>query len=136
MSSASQPLSTTERNKQLVLRWFREVWNEGRRETVSELFLDDAVLHDGGHTMRGPKEFLVFYDNLRAQFTDFRISPVVDLAEGDHVCLHWVATFRHKESGRPMHITGTSVVRVADGRMVEAWQNWDAAGLQAQLSAQ
>jgi hypothetical protein len=30
MSSAAQPFSTPEQNKQLVLRWFDEVWNQGR----------------------------------------------------------------------------------------------------------
>ena len=30
---------------------------------------------------------------------------------------------------------GISIVRVKDGRFIEAWQNWDAAGLAAQLSA-
>jgi len=134
MSATGQPLSRLERNKQLVVRWFEEVWNQGKRETISKLFHEHGVIHDGARDFRGPRDFFVFYDDLQAQFTDFHITPVVVLAEDDLVCIHWSADFRHKPSGKPIHITGTSVVRVDAGRFVEAWQNWDAAALQAQLS--
>lgn len=136
MSAANQPFSLLERNKQLVVRWFEEVWNRGNRNTISELLHDDGILHDGPQNFRGPHEFSVFHDNLRTQFDNFRIAPVVVLAEDALVCCHWSADFRHRQSGKPIHITGTSVVRVEAGRFVEAWQNWDAASLQAQLNAQ
>ena len=132
--SSSQPISLLERNKRIVVRWFEEVWNQGKRDTISELFHHHGVIHDGPRDFRGPREFVVFYDDLRAQFTDFHIVPVVILAEDDLVCMHWSAGFRHKASGKPIHITGTSTVRIEGGRFVEAWQNWDAAALQAQLS--
>ena len=136
MSAAGQPLSLLERNKQLVVHWFEEVWNRGNRNTISELLHDDGILHDGSRTFRGPHEFSVFYDDLRAQFDSFHIAPIVVLAEDDLVCMHWSADMRHKASGRPIHITGTSVVRIEAGRFVEAWQNWDSAGVEAQLAAQ
>jgi len=135
MSSASQPLSTQEQNKHLVLRWFEEVWNQGRRETIFELFPADAVLHDGETNFRGPEEFCRFYDTLRSQFSDFRITPIVTLAEGDLACLHWRDDFRHTATAQPIQVTGTSVVRVENGRLTEAWQNWDAASLNAQLAS-
>jgi hypothetical protein len=136
MSTAGQPLSLLERNKQLVVRWFEEVWNRGNRDAIPELLHSDGVLHDGARDLLGPRDFFVFYDDLRTQFADFRITPVVILAEDDLVCMHWSADFRHKQSGKAMHISGTSVVRVEADRFVEAWQNWDAAGLQAQLTSQ
>jgi predicted SnoaL-like aldol condensation-catalyzing enzyme len=135
MSSSAQPLSLQEQNKHLVIRWFEEVWNQGRRETITELFPDNAILHDGANHFHGPKEFFPFYDSLCSQFSDFRIVPVLTIAEGDHVCLHWAATFLDRKSGQPLNITGTSLCRVENGRFAEAWQNWDAAGLQAQLTA-
>lgn len=135
MSSATHPLSPEEQNKHLVLRWFEEVWNQGRRETIFELFPDTGILHDGPRDMRGPNEFCAFYDQLRADFADFAISPVVSLSEGDLTCLHWTAEFVHKPTSRRIKITGTSIVRVEDGLFTEAWQNWDAAHLAAELAA-
>ena len=71
MSSAAQPISTPEQNKQLVLRWFDEVWNQGRRETIFELFPEGSHLYDGAAKLSGPDEFCRFYDGLRADFSDF-----------------------------------------------------------------
>jgi predicted SnoaL-like aldol condensation-catalyzing enzyme len=125
--------TTAEQNKQIMVRWFEEVWNQGRRETIYELFAKEGVLHDGSTTFRGPDEFCKFYDALRSQFSDFRATPVVSLAEGDLACLHWSLTFRHKTAENPLRVTGTSVVRFENGQLIEAWQNWDAASLAVQL---
>ena len=134
MSASPQSISTLEQNKQLTVRWFEEVWNQGNRDVIAQLFAADAVLYDGSAVIRGPAEFEAFYDRLRAQFCDFRISPVILLAEGDLACIHWNAVFKHIPTDKPAHVTGTSIVRIKDGRFVEAWQNWDAAGMAAQLS--
>src|SRR3974377_1788426 len=98
MSTAGQPLSLLERNKQLVVHWFEEVWNRGNRNAIPELLHSDGVLHAGSRDLHGPRDFFVFYDDLRAQFTDFRITPVVVLAEDDLVCVRWSAAFRHHQS--------------------------------------
>jgi len=135
MSHANAP-SSLELNKALVIRWFDEVWNLGRQETIKELFAARGVLHDGASTYHGPEEFTVFFDELRAEFSKFSIRPIVALAEGDLACVHWSANFVHTLSGTPMRLTGTSVVRISDGQFVEAWQNWDAAELAAQLQSE
>lgn len=132
--SASQTITSLDQNKQLVIRWFEEVWNKGNRDTIAQLFAPDGVIYDGATLIRGPLEFEKFYDRLRAQFSNFKISPVLALAEGDLVCVHWFSELKHNATGKDAQITGTSIVRIRDGRFVEAWQNWDAAGLAAQLS--
>ena len=136
MSSASQPLTTLEQNKMLVHRWFEEVWNQSRRETIFELLAEGSVLHDGAHDIGGPEEFASFHDRLRSQFSDFHITPQVTLAERDRVCVHWSCSLVHTATRKPLHITGTSVVHIENGRFVEAWQNWDAAHLHTQLTGQ
>lgn len=135
MSSTAQPLSLQEQNKHLVIRWFEEVWNQGRRETIFELFLADAILHDGQNQIHGPEAFCRFQDSIRAEFTDFHFSPVIALAESDLACVHWAAELRHTATSRTLKITGTSVVRIQNGRFTEAWQNWDSAGLTAQIAS-
>ncbi len=134
MSASPQSITTLEQNKQLAVRWFEEVWNQGNRDAIAKLFAPDGVLYDGSTVIRGPAEFEAFYDRLRAQFSDFRISPVILVAEGDLACIHWNASFKQTSSDKPAHVTGTSIVRIKDGRFVEAWQNWDAASLAAQLA--
>lgn len=132
--SASHSVTTLDQNKQLVIRWFEEVWNQGNRDTIAQLFAPDGVLYDGDRIIRGPAEFEKFYDRLRAVFSNFKISPVLALAEGDLACVHWFSECKHNATGKTAHVTGTSIVRIKEGRFVEAWQNWDAAGMGAQLA--
>jgi predicted SnoaL-like aldol condensation-catalyzing enzyme len=136
MSSASHSVTTLDQNKMLVVRWFEEVWNQGRRETIFELFAEGGVIHDGPRDIRGPEEFARFYDALHAQFSDFKITPVLSLAEGDRACMHWSSSMTHTTTGKSLEITGTSIVRIENGKFVEAWQNWDAAHLFTQLTGQ
>jgi len=135
MSAAAQPQSILEENKRLAVRWFAEVWNEERREAISEIFAETCVLHDTGNDFRGPKEFAEFHDALRARFSQFSIQPILTLAEGDLAAIHWSADFVETATGKRVHVTGTSIVRCKDGQFVEAWQNWDQAGLAAQLAS-
>jgi predicted SnoaL-like aldol condensation-catalyzing enzyme len=135
MSSAAQPLTTTEENKRLVVRWFEEVWNQARREAIAELFAENAVLRSGAVQYRGPAEFEKFYDALRERFSDFSIHPVVTLAEGDLAAIHWSADSVETSTGKRLHVTGTSICRCKDGQIHEAWENWDQAGLAAQLAS-
>lgn len=126
--------SILEANKALVVRWFDEVWNQSRREAIKELFAVDGVLHDGAKLYRGPEEFCGFHDALREEFSNFSIRPIISLAEGDLACVHWSASFVQTATGKPVHLTGTSIVRIRNGQFVEAWQNWDAAALAAQIA--
>jgi predicted SnoaL-like aldol condensation-catalyzing enzyme len=133
---SASAVTSLDQNKQLVIRWFEEVWNQGNRDTIAQLFAPDGILHDGDRIIRGPAEFEKFYDRLRAVFSNFKISPVLALAEGDLACVHWFSECKHIATGKNVQITGTSIVRIKDGRFVEAWQNWDAAGMAAQLSSE
>jgi predicted SnoaL-like aldol condensation-catalyzing enzyme len=135
MATHPQPLSATEQNKHLVHRWFEEVWNQGNTAVIAELFAPDCILHEGAQQIRGPQEFMRFHDTLREQFTDFRVTSGISLAEGDLASLRWTVECRDKSSGKSVTATGISIVRIKAGRFVEAWQNWDQAGVAAQLSA-
>lgn len=132
--SATQPLSATDLSKHLVLRWFEEVWNQSRRDTIFELLSPECVIYDGDTPIRGHHGFAAFYDRLHSEFTDFCITPGIVLAEGDLASLRWSVSARHKASGKLTQVSGISIVRIRDGKFVEAWQNWDAAGLAAQLT--
>ena len=89
---------------------------------------------DGSQEYRGPEEFARFHDALRAQFSNFKITPIVTVAEDDRVCVHWSCSMVQTATQKPLHLTGTSIVRIENGRFAEAWQNWDAAHLDHPLA--
>ena len=122
-----------EAQKTFAARWFEEVWNKSRREAIDEMFPEEAVLHDGSAEYRGPAEFKRFYDALREQLSDVRVTPLETISEGDMVCTRWSSTAKHSSTGKPLQVTGISILRFKDGRFVEAWQNWDQLGMLQQL---
>jgi len=131
---SASPASVLEHNKQLTRRWFDEVWNQSRREVIYDLFAQECVLYEGHTPIRGPQEFAAFHDRIRAQFDDVRITQGVTLAENDLVSLRWTVNAVHKGTGKKTSVSGISIVRIKDGRFIEAWQSWDAAAMAAQLS--
>ena len=136
---------SVEENIQLMRRWFKEVWNEGKTETIPALLAADAIgigeLEDGS-PLRGPAEFVPFVERIRGAFPDINI--VVEDAFGaeDKVVLRWSATMTHRgdhlgipASGMRVRIAGMSIARIRDKQIVEGWDNWDQLGMLKQIGA-
>jgi len=121
-------------------RWFEEVWNRGRREAIAEMMAPEAPLHEGGQTAYGPAGFYPFFDRMHASFSDMHITIEDSLVAGDKECVRWSCTMKHTgealglpATGKALHITGISIVRVERGLLAEAWQSWDMLGLIHQI---
>ncbi|MBZ5673339.1 MAG: ester cyclase [Acidobacteriia bacterium] len=135
----------SEANKALVRRWFEEVWNQGREETIDELFATNAVgygLGDTDVTTRGPAEFKIFANNLRGALPDIHMKIEDSIAEGDKVTVRLTVEGTHlgghlgvAPTGRRIRIAGIVVVRIASGQIVEGWNSWDQLGLLRQIGA-
>ncbi|HEV3334705.1 MAG TPA: ester cyclase [Bryobacteraceae bacterium] len=125
----------SETKEQAILRWFEEVWNQGRRQTIDELLDPACVIHDGPTTVTGPEEFKRFFDRMRASFSKIHVTPHEQVSGGDLVCLRWSAAMQVPDTGKEIRITGMSMIRFASGRFQEAWQNWDMVGMMEQLGS-
>ena len=133
----------SQENIDLCHRWFEEVWNKGRAEAVDELFAEDGLAHGlagQGGEMRGPSGFKPFLEQLRSAFPDIHITVEDTVAAGDKVAVRWVATMTHKgemlgvaATAKQATVTGISIVRIADGKIAEGWNNWDLMGLMQQI---
>jgi steroid delta-isomerase-like uncharacterized protein len=137
----------SEANKALVRRWFEEVWNKGREEAIDEMFAADGVAHglggegDGG--LRGPAGFKPLFEQFRGAYPDLNVRVEETVAEGDLVAAR--CTVRAVHSGgdqlgfaateQPVEFTGMCIVRVRDGQIVEAWNNFDFMTMFRQLGA-
>jgi steroid delta-isomerase-like uncharacterized protein len=131
----------SEANKAFASLWFEKVWNQGRRDVIAEMLAPDGVVHDGNETAKGPEGFYAFFDRMHAAFSDIHITIEFALAEGDNVCLRWSCTLRHTgdglglpATGKVVKTTGISIIRLADGKFAEGWQNWDMLGLMQQIT--
>ena len=90
----------SQQNRALAHRWFEEVWNQGREETIHELLAPDAVAHslsEPGVDARGQGDFLQFFLMMRGAFPDMKLVIEDTIAEGDKVVLQDL--FRFQEEG-------------------------------------
>jgi len=133
-------------NEALVRRWFDEVWNKGRGEAIDEMFAPDGVAHglsdDPSQPMRGPEAFKVFHTMFRQAFPDIIVTVEDTVSEGDKIACRCVVRGKHTGDSlgfaathSPMEITGMAMVRVKDGKIAEAWNNFDFMKMYKQLGA-
>ncbi len=129
-------MSKAEDNKAIVGRWFTEFWGETcNLSVVDAIAAPDMLLKYSLHEpRRGRADIKAFMTDFRAAFPDLEFRGTADLiAEGDHVVGQWEGGGTHTgpafsdflagslpaKSGRKMHFTGTTVLRLKDGKIVE-----------------
>jgi steroid delta-isomerase-like uncharacterized protein len=136
----------SEDNKALVRRWFEEVWNKGRADAIPEMLAAEGIVHglseDATNPLRGPAGFLPFHAQFREAFPDIEVVVEDQIAEGDMVATR--CSVRGKHSGdslgfaatqHPVEFTGVAITRIKDGKIVEAWNNFDFMKMYRQLGA-
>lgn len=123
-------------NKAIVGRWFAGFWgNPWNPAIVDELAAPDMLLQYSLHApRRGREDVRAFMLGFRAAFPDLSFGGAADLiAEGDYVVGRWVGGGTHTgpafsdflagalpaATGRKMHFTGTTVLRLENGKIAE-----------------
>jgi SnoaL-like polyketide cyclase len=120
--------------KEVLQTWFRRVWSEEDSAAIDELFVPDGEARGlGGHTLIGPEGFKQFHSALCAQLTDFVITIDKSLEVDDWISAICTLRARSRESQAPVEITGSVMIRIADGKLMEAYNHWDFIGMFAQL---
>lgn len=127
----------------LMRRWFDEIWNKARIESVDELLAEDALMWGIGRpnqSSRGGAEFKEFYHRQRSATPDVSITLDQVVQEGDTAFARWTATMTHTGDGfgvaptnKTITLCGMSACRVSNGKIVEGWNNWDQVGMARQL---
>src|ERR1700760_858434 len=132
----TQTKSKEEINKDIVGRWFTSFWGETcDLSIVDELAAPDMLLQYSLHEpRRGHEDLKAFMTGFRAAFPDLNFWGAADLiAEGEFVVGRWEGGGTHTgpafsdflvgalpaNTGRRMHFTGTTVLKLKDGKIVE-----------------
>lgn len=122
-------------NRVIAVRWFQQVWNERRTETIDELFGDDAVGHmEGGDQDRAG--FKTAREGLLDAFPDIQVKIEDTLADGEDVVVRWRVHATHTGGGLGLPATGRAVdfrgmtwMTFKDGVIVEGWDSWNLGAL-------
>jgi steroid delta-isomerase-like uncharacterized protein len=135
----------SEENRALIHRWFEEVWNKGRAEAIDELFAEEGIANgladESGAPLRGPGGFKPFFQKFRDAFPNIEVIVEDTIVEGDKVAARCRVLGTHQGEGlgfaatnMPVEFTGISIVRIRDGKIVEAWNNFDFMSMFQQLN--
>jgi steroid delta-isomerase-like uncharacterized protein len=134
-----------EENKAIARRFaeaLQKFFRTGDADLVDGVLAENVVQHISGmppeaQSLEGCKQLL---PTLRQAFPDTLLEVEDLVAEGDKVALRliWNATHQGELFGIPPtgnRATVTHVFRIADGKVVERWGEWDALGMMQQLGA-
>jgi predicted ester cyclase len=129
-------MSSAAENKAIIGRWFTEFWGKTCNiGVVDELASPDMLLQYSLHEpRRGRADIKAFMTDFRKAFPDLNFWGTADLiAEGDYVVGRWEGGGTHTgpafadflagslpaNTGRTMRFSGTTVLKVKDGRILE-----------------
>ena len=117
-------------NKQLVARFYQEIYQQWQMEKVSEYLSLDFVSHDWTAGMVGPDGFKAYYEVFRTAVPDAHYEVLDLVAENDRVVVRWQMTGTHvgefpgidiRPTGRPITLNGVAIYRIENNLMVERW---------------
>jgi steroid delta-isomerase-like uncharacterized protein len=127
-------------NAALSRRWFQEVWNDRRTETIWEMMAPEGVGHMEGVEVVGPEGFRPVHAAFLDALPDLHIEVEGIVADGDEVVVRWRATGTHDGDGLGVPRTGSRVEirgmtwhRYEGGKMVEGWDCWNHGALVSSL---
>ena len=132
----------SEENKALHTRAFEEGWNAGNLDVLDETDAPEDVLHDPSvpEDVRGVEAVKQFASMYLRAFPDLRFTIEEQLAEGDKVVTRWTSSATHQgelmgipATGNRTGVSGITISRLSEGKLVEDWNNWDTLGLMRQL---
>jgi predicted ester cyclase len=119
----------------LLHKWFDEVWNQGDENAIDRLMTNDSpakgILSDD--QPKGPEGFKIFFRDFRNQFHNIKVKVEDAISQDDIESARTTVTAIHTPSGKNVTFSGMCMVRVADGKIAEAWNNYDFLTLYQQL---
>ena len=139
-------MSVETQNAALATRWFEEVWNQRRTETVYELMAPDGIgvgQDSPGVTIASHADFIALHRRMLDAFGEFQLTADDIIASGDKVVVRWSCVAKHTgdslgfpATNKTVKFSGISIQQYNDGKLTRGWDNWDQLALHQQLNEQ
>ncbi|MBI1878033.1 MAG: ester cyclase [Chloroflexi bacterium] len=133
---------STEENKAVVRRLFDAINNglEAMSSAREDVFAPSMVCHVPGGQTVDYEAYAQFDQMMFAAFSDIQFTFEDLIAEGDKVVVRYTARSTHKgefqgipATGKSVSVTGIDIFRLANGKIVEMWVEFDQLGQLRQL---
>ena len=127
--------------KTIARRFLVDAFSDGKLDLLDGLLDSAYVDHDApAGTPSGIDGIRYLQTTFRDAFPDLRFTIEGQLAEGDKVATRYTLRGTHRGSlfgipatGKSIQISGISIYRIQDNKMIEAWVNYDMLGMLQQL---
>jgi predicted ester cyclase len=128
---AERSITMSDENKALVRRYYDEILNERKLETLAGYWADEQMIEP---VRRGCFSYFTAFPDLHCNVDEL-------IAEGDRVFCRSTMTGTHDgeykgipPTGRPISAESAEVFRIVDGRFAGYWCLANVAGLMRQLT--
>ena len=130
-------------NNEAAIREVLRLINDRNLDEAFKLYAPDYIYHGpGGQALRGRGAIRGLWEVFLTGFPD--LSATIDdlISEGDKLVLRWTVRGTHTgeflgiaATGNEVTLPVTEVFRLADGQLVEAWDQYDRLHLMQQIGA-
>jgi predicted ester cyclase len=129
--------------KTIIQQLLEEPW-KGNWGVIDEYVAPDYIGHDPAEPgpIRGIDGFKGNIQKYIDGFSDARITVDEQIAEGNKVATRWTGRGTHSgeiagiaPTGREVTVTGITIARIENGKLIEDHSTWDTLGMLVQLGA-
>jgi steroid delta-isomerase-like uncharacterized protein len=133
---------STQENKDLVSRWWEALNQHTAPQIIDDIYASDYILHDPSlaEPVQGVEGVRKFVTSVLSAFPDAHYTVESLIAEADRVAQHISVRGTHQAEFQGIPATGKQVAvwvivisRIANGKIVEEWQMFDALGMLKQM---
>jgi len=134
--------SSSDENRRTAIRFFEEVWNLRREQTIDDVLHPSLAGHMEGAEFTGTGPYKQARAAILSAFPDFQVTVEATAADADHVVVRWSARGTHTGPGfgidasqRRVSFRGMTWFTFSGGRVVEGWDSWNQGALLQSLQA-
>ncbi|MER6946066.1 ester cyclase [Nonomuraea sp. NPDC005983] len=122
--------------KDIVMRLYDEVLNQGKLDVVDEIFA--PTFTGTGPARPGPEGIKQLSEHIRSTLTEPHFDVQDMVAEGDKVATRWVLQGTHSgaffglpATNRPVEVRACVIFRIENNQIAEFWPVIDTSSLRA-----
>lgn len=133
---------SVEQSRQLITRYFEEVWNQGQLDVLDEIMAPDYVNHSPStpNSRPGPEDLKPIVRAMRDGIPDLHYQILDTVITPDKVAVHLKVTGTHNgtlfgiaPTGRKVDVHQMQIEWIRNGRIWRHWRVTDELALMRQL---
>lgn len=123
-------------------RFFTDMLGKANWSLANDLLAPEIIMHhpSSPQPVAGVENVVGFLGAFRAGFPDMTMKVELAFGDGEMVAVRWCMSGTHSAvlfgippSGKSVSVSGISLLRFSDGKVVEDWVSEDSLGLMQQI---